>query len=322
MAQVTSISHSMSSGDLIAELASLAPRLGGNESVWPGLTVYRFTEPLKPQWEEIQSMSLGIVAQGRKAVVVDGERLIYDSFNYLVLTDRLNFTAEIVEATVRRPFLSLVLQIDPSTVRKIASEMVERTTVLFPDEMPGIAERGRSAFVSNLDADMMSAVMRFLAAIRTPGDRRVLAPMCVDELVYRILQREQHNRLLDLAARETAASPISQVLAYVSGHLDETLSVTELAGRANLSASAFSRLFREVTGRSPYQFIKEMRLDRARDLLVAGHHGVAQVSRMVGYSSASHFITEFRNRFGVTPGEWADPSVTATGLNRGRAVIR
>lgn len=62
-----------------------------------------------------------------------------------------------------------------------------------------------------------------------------------------------------------------------------------------------------------------MRLNRARELLVSDRYGVAQVSRMVGYSSASHFITEFRNRFGVTPGEWADPSVTATGLHRARA---
>lgn len=207
MASPTSITHSMSSGDLIAELASLAPRIGGNAGEWPGLTVYRFTEPLKPQWEEIQSMSLGIVAQGRKAVVVEGERLIYDSFNYLVLADRLNFTAEIVEATVRRPFLSLVLQIDPSTVRKIASEMVERTAVLFPDEISGAEQRRPAAFVSNLDADMMSAVLRFLAAVRSPSDRRVLAPLCVDELVYRILQREQYNRLLALAAREPLPTP-------------------------------------------------------------------------------------------------------------------
>lgn len=322
MSPVTAITHSMSSGDLIAELASRALAVGGNGGEWPGLTIYRFTEPAAPQWEEIQSMSLGIIAQGRKAVVVDGRRLVYDPFNYLVLADRLNFTAEIIEATARRPFLSFVLQIDPTTVRKIASDMVERQTALFPNDIVMPARERSNAFVSTLDADMMSAVLRFLRAIRTPADRRVLAPMCVDELVYRMLQREQYNRLIELAARETAANPVSAVLSYVMNHLDETLSVAELADQANLSQSAFTRLFRGVTGRSPYQFVKEMRLNRSKELLVDGSHGVAQVSRMVGYSSVSHFITEFRDRFGATPGEWADPSLTATGLrNDGNVAV-
>ncbi len=50
------------------------------------MTLYRFTEPMAPSWEEIQSLSLGIVAQGSKAVLVDGERYVYDPFHYLVLS--------------------------------------------------------------------------------------------------------------------------------------------------------------------------------------------------------------------------------------------
>jgi AraC-like DNA-binding protein len=318
---VTSITHSFSTGDLIAELASRAPALGGNQGEWPGLTIYNFTEPVVPQWEEIQSMSLGIVAQGRKAVVVDGRRLVYDPFNYLVLGNRLSFTAEIVEASARRPFLSFVLQIEPAIVRKISGDMMERRTALFGrEQVPGRPGDGAgSSFVSVLDAEMMSAVLRFLWATRSPADRRVVAPLCVDELVYRILQREQYNRLLSLAARETAANPVSSVLAYVSEHLDETLSVAELAEQVSLSPSAFTRLFRGVTGKSPYQFVKEMRLNKARELLADGKHGVAQVSRTVGYSSVSHFINEFRSQFGTTPGSWADTRVTATGLGALRA---
>jgi len=63
----------VSSGDLIAELAARAPAAGANAGAWPGLTIYRFTAPAGPTWEEIQSLSLCIVAQGRKAVTVGGE---------------------------------------------------------------------------------------------------------------------------------------------------------------------------------------------------------------------------------------------------------
>ena len=61
----------VTSGELIAELAARAPRAGANTGTWPGLTIYRFTAPAGPSWEEIQSLSLCIVAQSRKAVTTD-----------------------------------------------------------------------------------------------------------------------------------------------------------------------------------------------------------------------------------------------------------
>jgi hypothetical protein len=85
-------------GDLVAELASMATQAGANTGLWPGLTVYRFTAPAGPTWEEIQSLSLCIVAQGRKAVTVGGETYLYDPFRYLVLSSHLHFQAEILEA--------------------------------------------------------------------------------------------------------------------------------------------------------------------------------------------------------------------------------
>jgi AraC-like DNA-binding protein len=93
---------------------------------------------------------------------------------------------------------------------------------------------------------------------------------------------------------------------YIAAHLAEPLTVTELARQVSLSPSAFSRLFREVTGRSPYQFVKEQRLIRARELLGEGRLGVTDAARSVGYPSLSHFIKEFRVRFGSTPGEYVE----------------
>jgi hypothetical protein len=52
-------------GDLVAELASIATEAGANTGLWPGLTAYRFTAPAGPTWEEIQSLSLCIVAGAR-----------------------------------------------------------------------------------------------------------------------------------------------------------------------------------------------------------------------------------------------------------------
>jgi len=296
--------HLVTTGDLIAALAARAPKEGGNDGGWPGLTIYRFTEPTQPHWDEIQSLSLGIVAQGRKAVMVDGNTHVYDPFNYLVLSSYLHFQAQILEATPRKPFLSFVLQIDPAVVKKVSTDMLERRAAAgFPPSRPLPPER---ALVSALDPQLMSAVLRFLQSLATGSDRRVLAPMCLQEIVYRVLQREQFARMMQIAAKQASGNPVAAALTFIHAHYSEPVTVNDMAEQVSLSPSSFSHLFREVTGRSPYQFLKELRLDRARELLLDGRLSVTDISRAVGYSSASHFIKEFRSRFGTTPRAYVD----------------
>lgn len=302
---MSQMEHLVTTGDLIAELAVRAPRIGGNDGGWPGLTIYRFTEPTQPSWEEIQSLSLGIVAQGRKAVIVDGKTFVYDPFNYLVLSSHLHFQAQILEASPRKPFLSFVLQIDPAVVKKVSTDMVERRAAAgFPPvRSSGAQEKG---MVSALDPELMSAVLRFLQSLGTGADRRVLAPMYLQEIVYRVLQREQFARLMQIAAKQASGNPVAAALTYIREHYAEPVTVNDMAEQVSLSPSSFSHLFREMTGRSPYQFLKELRLDRARELLLDGRLSVTDVSRAVGYCSASHFIKEFRARFGTTPRAYVD----------------
>ena len=291
---------------LIAELSQRATKEGANAGTWPGLTIYRFTSPVGPTWEEIRSLSLCIVAQGRKAVTVDGATYKYDPFNYLVLSSHLHFQAEILEATPAKPFLSFVLQIDPSVVRQVSSDMLERRATAFRQHAAESEAPEPNAFVSALDQELAGAVQRFLRSIETGADRRVLAPMHLREMVYRVLQREQYARLLAIAATESASNPVSAALEYVREHLTEPLTVADMAEQVSLSPSAFAHLFREVTGRSPYRFVKEMRLDKARELLIDGQFPVTRVSKEVGYGSVSHFISEFRARFGLTPRAYSD----------------
>jgi AraC-like DNA-binding protein len=295
-------------GDLIAELKGWATSTGPNATPWPGLTVYRFEAPAAPQWDAVQSLSLCVVAQGRKAVTIDDVTYHYDPFNYLVLNRGLRFEAEILEASIGMPFLSFVLQIDPALVQRISADMRDGAATAFrrPGPVTALPRRTAPAQVSPLDTNTCGAVLRFLRAAATGPDRRVLAPMYLQEIVYRVLRAGQRRRLLDAAASESASSPVTQVIAYIRDHLSEPLSVADLAERACLSPSAFAHLFRDVSGMSPYQFIKTARLDWARDLLICENMNVSEVARAVGYSSLSHFINEFKRHFGVTPRAYAE----------------
>ncbi|WP_310786147.1 AraC family transcriptional regulator [Mycobacterium sp. Z3061] len=288
------------SSELVAELTARATQDGPNAGLWPGLTIYRFSRPTQPEWQEIRGLSIGIVAQGRKAVTEKGRRHVYDQFNYLVINGDLQFQSEVLEASPHRPCLCLVLEIDPSTVRGISEKMPGRN----PVDTASVRELVDSCMVSALDDEVMSSVLRFLRSLGTDVDRRVLAPLYLRELVYRVLQREQFARLLHFAAQQAAGNPIGAALTYINSQLIEPITVTTLAAQVGLSPSAFTRAFRELTGSSPYQYVKQVRLNRARELILDRHVGVADVAHQVGYTSASHFIKEFRTRFGATPREY------------------
>ena len=170
--------NSVSSGELIAELSARAPKVGANTGVWPGLTIYRFTGPIGPTWEEIQSLSLCIVAQGRKTVTLDGQTYTYDPFRYLVLGNHLHFQAEGLEASISRPFLSLVLQINPALVRQVSSDMLERRTTAFRSRETE-ALPVQPACISAMDTELLGVVMRFPARRRDrhrPAGARAAVP--------------------------------------------------------------------------------------------------------------------------------------------------
>jgi AraC-like DNA-binding protein len=68
-----------------------------------------------------------------------------------------------------------------------------------------------------------------------------------------------------------------------------------------MSESAFAHLFKQTAGTSPYHFLKQLRLECARDLLLNEDFSVSDVAGQVGYTSLSHFISEFRRYFGEPP---------------------
>ncbi|WP_314650281.1 AraC family transcriptional regulator [uncultured Microbacterium sp.] len=86
--------------------------------------------------------------------------------------------------------------------------------------------------------------------------------------------------------------------------------VERLASIGAMSRSAFAERFRQAVGRSPADYVTEVRIDRAKRMLDAGQT-VSEVSRALGYASDEGFSRAFRRRTGMTPSTWRHTPVTA-----------
>ena len=170
-------------------------------------------------------------------------------------------------------------------------------------EMGGAVGDEPASYVSSasLNREVTDAAVRLAAALASPADCRILAPQIVREIVYRLLSSEEGNVLRLLTAQPNRHGQIARVLRRIHVDYAEDLDVASLAREANMGVSSFHHAFREATATSPLQYLKSIRLHRARALLVLDGVNAQDAARMVGYSSASQFSHEYRRMFGCSP---------------------
>jgi AraC family transcriptional regulator len=97
-------------------------------------------------------------------------------------------------------------------------------------------------------------------------------------------------------------SALKQVNEYIKTYLEQNLSLSELANVAHLSASHFSFEFKRLTGLSPYQYVLQCRVERAKQLLIQSQNSIAEIANQVGFANQGHLSHHFKRRYGVTPG--------------------
>ena len=109
---------------------------------------------------------------------------------------------------------------------------------------------------------------------------------------------------------------------YMQRNLHRRLSVSRVARAVNLSCWHFSRLFRSEAGSSPGQYLKTVRIHRARELLEMSFLKVKEVGRHVGIRDGSHFVRDFQRVYGVSPSRYRlrlpPPEVNLTRKKIGR----
>jgi AraC-like DNA-binding protein len=238
--------------------------------------------------------ALCVIAQGSKEVRLGDNRYRYDAAHYLITTAALPITSRITEADEERPYLGLVLRLDPTLV---GSVMVEAG---HPAPRGHVAVRAID--VSSLDAGLLEATVRLVRLLDSPiTEASFLAPLVKREIVYRLLRGEQGHRLSHVAALGGSTHRIVEAIERLRKEFDQPLRIEDIARELGMSISGFHHHFRAVTAMSPLQFQKQIRLQEARRLMLGEDLDAASAGYRVGYGDASHFTREYKRLFGAPP---------------------
>ncbi|MCB2377350.1 helix-turn-helix transcriptional regulator [Hymenobacter sp. BT635] len=129
------------------------------------------------------------------------------------------------------------------------------------------------------------------------------AESLVTTLCYHLIEHHAtfERRLADGAGGQLPAAVLARVDAYLEAHAEAPVTLEILAGLANLSVFHFARRFKHSTGRSPYQYVLDWKIRRARTLLRAGELPVAAIGDALGFASPAHFAAAFKRAVGQSP---------------------
>ena len=302
---------------LVAAIERHTPPDGICETAVPGMWLGRQLTPTDPI-ALVVDPSLCIVAQGAKEVFLAGEVYRYDPAHSLLVSVDLPISARVVEATPARPCLAVRISLDLAVVGDLLADC--------PDSPPpGPPARGLD--VRPVEPRLLDAVGRLVALLDAPRDVAALAPLVLREVTYRVLTGPQGVRLRQMAAAGAPAQRVARAIRWLRDHFANPLRVESLARQARMSLSGFHQHFKAVTGLSPVQYQKRLRLQEARRLMLGEGLDAAEAAFRVGYESPSQFSREYRRMFGAPPRQDVDaldgearPTTVSTTQRRGALV--
>ena len=276
---------------VLSLIRELAPLEGYTQSLIENVIFMRSDRALTCM-PTLYEPSIVVVLQGRKRGFYNNEQYVYDANNYLVVSVPLPFNVE-TEATSDNPMLGIVLNID---LVVLAELMVN----LSKDYLPSISAP-KALYATYMDENFENAIFRLIDVLRSPIEAKILGPSIYREILYRVLISAQGNGLIETLLQNNNFGKIAKALQHIHTYYDRKLDVNRLAIQANLSIPSFHAHFKAVTSNSPIQYIKAIRLHKARLMMIRDGSNINDTARRVGYESASQFSREFKRLFGSSP---------------------
>lgn len=282
---------------LRAMVAARANVDGRTDSLYTGLRYYKFSSPV--QYEKTQLLMPGVVVvlQGRKTVKLVNQSLSYDELNCLVLGGETVCHGTVVGASANHPYLAIHLDLPLDILVKSLVTLAEKGDLPEPAQVT-------ENFISPVNSNILEAFIRLLQATEEPIDRRTLAPLFVEEIVVRLLRSQAAVAIRSAAAMTRAGTRIQMAIQFICANFSKPLSVNDMARLCAMSPSHFAHSFREIAGVSPMHYLRDVRLEEARTLMLGAGVRPGDAAARVGFESTAHFTKQFKKRFDATPAEY------------------
>lgn len=234
-----------------------------------------------------------VVVQGSKQSTIGMQQYVLRENQCLVSAVDMPSISYAVDPSSERPFLSLFFYLDKKIFTELISEMD-------PEERPSF-QAGRGVSVADAEPEFLEVLLRLAELLDKPKQIAVRAPIIMRELHYLLLIGPQGSTLQGLYTSGSQDSQIVQAISIMKQNIANPLRMDALAREVSMSISSLHRHFKSITGFSPLQYHKQLRLYEAQRLMLVENARAASAALAVGYESVTQFNREYKRMFGEPP---------------------
>lgn len=281
--------------DTISMCIAQAPN-GTMKTAVKGVKLFWGVEASLPRPLVYQS-GLFFLIQGEKKGQIRNYRFVYDQNYYLVFTSPVTSLCS-YNASYEKPVCGLFIEFCKNDIREILTKfpMTDKTKLKRHDHTP----RFETINPTKVNSNMRIAIHRLLTIINDDIASQVLGKSIHQEILFYALQDSNNSSLRSYYYRNNTDGKIDKLIEEIYLDIAQPVNIQNMAKSVNMSSSTFYRFFIDKTGQSPLQFIKKLRLHKARDMIVFDGISVGQAAHAVGYESQSQFSREFKKYFDMS----------------------
>lgn len=235
---------------------------------------------------------LCLILQGAKDVYAGAISVHCPAGNAIIVSHELPVLSRITQASAGQPYTAFVLPLDLALLRGFYDLVPD-----FPDD----AENAPAMTTHPAEPALLDAIARFIALSQDRSEAPLLGPILMQEIHARLLLSPQGALLRRFLRREDPSKQVTRAIASIRASIDGPLSVTTLADHAGMSKSSFHAHFKAVTGLTPGQYQKDVRLLEAQRRITEGNDAISAIAFDVGYESPAHFSRDYTRKFGRSP---------------------
>ena len=274
------------------KLTRLMPAPTRFEAAIPGMMLSRFDRDT-PASKCFYFPIAALIVQGYKRSMIGNQEVNYGEGYCMVVGLDMPGVYQISSVTPEKPFLSISIRLDRRIISQLITEM--------PSLISSDTAEQEPAVVARAGAELLEAFVRLVDLLDDPGRISVFAPMILREIHYHLLSGSQGGCLRFFSSTGTQAGQVARAVSWLRENFARPFHIEELARQTNMAPSTFHRHFRQVTGMSPLQFQKRLRLYEAERLMLVEGKDASSAAIEVGYESVSQFNREYKRQFGAPP---------------------
>lgn len=229
-----------------------------------------------------------LILQGEKETTAGERRIRFGTGESLIVSHGLPVVSRITKA----PYLAAIVSIDLGSLRALYLDI---------ESVPESDRVSSAMSAEKTEEAIIEAISRYMTLARQPLEQKVMGPLILKELHFRLLMAPHGKMLRQLLNQTSNASQIYKAITHLRANFREPLSVKDLTQRIGMSESSFYERFKKITETTPLQYQKELRLIEAQRLLRSENLPVTSVAFDVGYESPTQFSREYSRKFGRPP---------------------